>query len=136
MDILLLNFDRSELNWGILEKKGNRDLYIFDNEYSFTIGSCYISCRKQKEYECIKINRDYDELVEFLKIASQEELDLLRNMYDTLTPAYIESVIESVEKYIGREIDCKKTILHVYKLHYGELKGLIKQPTYKMNYIQ
>ena len=130
-DILLLNFDRTELNWGILDKNGRPELYIFDNECAFTIGSCYISCRESKPYEQIKINNDLVEIPAFLEMATPEEIELLRSMYDRFTPQYISVAIDEVEKKIGREVTRKDTLLQVYKRHYIELGELIKQPTLK-----
>ncbi len=128
LDMLLLNFDRTELNWGILKKNGNVDLYIFDNECAFSIGSCYISCRKKKLYENININNDIWELEAFIETADQEYKDMLRKMYKQLTPEYIEGIIGEVEKDIGREVRNKDVLLYVYKMHYEELGALIKQP--------
>ena len=136
LDLLLMNFDRSELNWGILNKDTIPEIYIFDNELALSMSSCYISCREHKPYEQININNDEDEIKEFLEVASQEYKDMLRSMYDLVTPAYLESIIEETEKELGREIDGREDLMKDFKAHFERIGKLIKQPRLSLNYIQ
>ena len=136
LDILLMNFDRSELNWGILNSDTIPEIYVFDNEFSFEISSCYISCREHKKYEQINFNNDEDEIKEFLEVADQEYKDMLRSMYGEVTPAYLESIIQEIEKELGREIEGKEDLMRTFKAHYEKIGKLINQPRLGLNYIQ
>ena len=61
---------------------------------------------------------------------------MLRSMYDLVTPAYLESIIEETEKELGREIDGREDLIKDFKAHFERIGKLIKQPRLSLNYIQ
>lgn len=127
MDLLLMNFDRTDLNWGFYIKDNNVRIAIIDSELAFSISSSYISCEERKNpFGLISINDDNIEILKFLSVSSKEFVDLFARMYRLLTPEYIENVFLGVEKDIGRSIVAKDICLRIYNEHYQEIGEVIK----------
>jgi len=126
MDILLMNYDRTDLNWGFYYKDGTIKIAIIDSEMAFTVGNTYISCVNEiGSRDFVSINDDQDEIINFLNISSQEYIDLFKEMFSFLTPQYVQSVFEEVEQEIGRDIRDKELYTRIYNNHYNKIKSLL-----------
>ncbi len=126
MDILLMNYDRTDLNWGFYYKDETISVAIIDSEMAFSISSSYMSCANDlgiQEY--VRINDSKKEIINFLNVSSQEYVDMFKEMFLLLTPQYVQQIFEEVEEEIGRDIRDKELYLSIYREHYMSIKDLL-----------
>jgi hypothetical protein len=126
MDILLMNYDRTDLNWGLYYKNGTLRIAIIDSEMAFSIASSYMSCVNEVgPFDYVRINDDESEIVNFLNVSSQEYVDMFKEIFSLLTPEYVQKVFEEVEQEIGRNIRGKELYTRIYNDHYQNIKNLL-----------
>lgn len=115
-DLLFCNYDRREDNWGIISKNNTPIIVMFDNEYLFStvdFTSLFI------EKNAITESRLYFEFRAFLNESSSEFLDLFTYYYDFITPEFLNSILNEVNKECG--LIKKDTILSRYQKRRQEL---------------
>lgn len=126
-DVLLINYDREALNWGIiLGKDGIRLAPLFDNEAILTGSKLAISMGMDSENNDILFT---DLLEKFFAKSDLTLKDIFLNMYDKLTPAILNSIFEKVEKDRNITIDenYRAVALTNYVKHRNSLETIVEQ---------
>ena len=99
-DLLILNIDRHIGNWGIVASEEGLNIYIFDNSLSF-ISGCppklvfNDESRHSKSSDLKGYHHYYptlNELKYFIENAPLEYIDILKELYEELTPEIVEKV--------------------------------------------
>ncbi len=110
MDILLLNSDRGCYNWGILLDKS--EVCIFDNseilKIDYNIIHSFLDnididdktehCYNHYTYEDDVISVMLSDVQNFLGISSYEVIEIFKDILDKVSPEYLKSVMEFLEK--------------------------------------
>ena len=137
-DILILNVDRTNSNWGfICDGKKIIDMAILDNENSFTMvksvdfdAKLYPDDKLQSDsvvsVKDAKMQANLENLEYFLEISSIEYINLFREMFAKLTPQVVEDIFADVEKEYGIN-PLKNFLLDIYARNYEAIKSILKQ---------
>ena len=140
-DIFSVNGDRNHNNWGIVNKDDNfPEVYILDNEFSFD-REYSVLLSSEVEFPISKhggieefnpnsnedsvLRFNHEDLTYFLKTASSEFIDLLVDMYNTLTPELLEDVIEEVKEINQLPLTHLYYIKDLYRKNYNAIGELI-----------
>ena len=144
-DILTLNDDRQEANFGINFVNGVPiDVYILDNELALSpIMPTYLKADFFDKPNYDEINEKFlteyndDEIIDnviaynlqelevFLNVSSQEFIDLFIEMYDTLTPDLLISIYDELEKKYNTTFENKQANIDLYTLNYEMIGKLL-----------
>ena len=66
MDIFLMNYDRTDLNWGLYYKDHTLRIAIIDSEMAFTIASSYMSCVNEiGPFDYVRVKDDESEIIKY-----------------------------------------------------------------------
>ena len=106
MDLMILNIDRSNSNWGFLSKDNNTSIYLLDNELSFIH---YVSM-----FTTLNNNIRRNSMLEVENIFntfSDKDMELFYEMYSLLDYDMLIRLIEETEKDIKRELMYKENYL-------------------------
>lgn len=126
LDYLLMQPDRHEKNWEIIEL--HNDAYLtplFDNELSFYYYN-YIPDLKIDINDKINYN---SQLEKFLSFSSQNFKDKFVNLYNILTPEYLENTIKELEikENFTFPVLYKKDILNNYSKQYNDITNILNE---------
>ena len=117
MDLMILNIDRRNDNWGFLIKNNKPFIYILDNDLSFIYTNSVMTS--------LKDNTNKGSLLEVKNIYenfSFEYIDMFNNMCDLLDTNKLQELIKETESDIGKELPYKEDYLRRFDL----LKWMIK----------
>ena len=119
MDLLILNIDRSNNNWGFLINDDNVDMYILDNDLSFIYSNSV--------FTTLDNNVGTDSLLEIKNVFdtfSKEDLELFDEMFNILDNDKLIELIKETEEDIKQELPFKKDYIKRYDLHRWDIQRL------------
>ena len=137
-DILILNADRVNSNWGFIVNDDKiENVYIFDNELSFNYESPVMLTAKGNnnfKYTMLdnwntlfKSTQENIKELEFFLSNHGEYMDTFLSMYEKLTPQVVRDVYESIIKEVGNHKVLNNTnFLLVYTKSYRAIGKLLK----------
>ena len=106
MDLMILNIDRSNSNWGFLNKDTDTSIYLLDNDLSFI--------HHQSMFTTLDNNIHRDSILEIDNIFnsfSDRDIKLFYEMYSILDNDTLMKLIEETEKDIRQELGYKENYL-------------------------
>ena len=115
-DILMMNSDRSNGNYGIKTNGRKNNLYILDNEFSFSLLN-----------EVLLNYKIRDNAKEDLKIFLENNpnyKDIFFEMYKKLSPTFLKRVFESVESEYNHRLSKKNILIKKYEQNYEKIGNL------------
>lgn len=129
MDLLTLNIDRRNDNWGILIKDNKPSIYLLDNDLCFIHNDSVMTS--------LKDNANRDSLLEIENIYDNfpfEYINMFDNMYALLDNQKLQELIIETEDDIGKELPYKEDYLkrfdllryHTKKIKQRDKKRLIR----------
>lgn len=129
LNILILQNDAEPQNYEIEESENEINLMPFiDGEL------CFMHSEFFESYSSLAINfndidNNYDHLREFLKISSQEYIDLFLEKFDLLTLEQFNIIFKNIEKRIKVEIptNIKKRIILSYKINRKKIDDILEE---------
>ena len=119
MDLLILNIDRSNNNWGFLINDDNVDIYILDNDLSFIYNNSV--------FTTLDNNVGTDSLLEIKNIFDtfpKDDIKLFDEMFNALDNDKLKELIKETEKDIKQELPFKKDYIKRYDLHRWDIQRL------------
>lgn len=119
MDLLILNIDRSNNNWGFLINDDNVDMYILDNDLSFIYNNSV--------FTTLDNNVGADSLLEIKNVFdtfSKDDVKLFDEMFNALDNDKLKELIKETEKDIKQELPFKANYLKRYDLHRWRIRRI------------
>ena len=118
-DILTMNSDRSNGNYGIRVTRSKNELFILDNEYALELLSEVL----------INYNTHEDTKKDLKKFLHDKPdyVSLFINMYETLKPKVIKDTFEEVESECCHRIFNKDLLLKKYIINYDAIGTILLQ---------
>ncbi len=136
MDIILMNPDRNNENWGIITTNNIPRICILDNELSFSLPAISLSSKRKEPYyirkyfEDVSFSEDaYSDIKYFLENYSYHSIATFKVLLGMLTPEYIISLFDYVEKEYEVRIKDRDLFIKKYKEHYHRLQEILKEQT-------
>ncbi len=124
MDLLILNIDRSNTNYGFLTTNGKTSLYILDNELSFLDTKSYMTSLDNNP-----IGNSLLEIENILNNFPTNYIDLFQEMVDKLDIETLANLFKETESIIKQELPHKNNYLKRYDL----LRWRIKEKKLVLN---
>ncbi len=140
-DLLFLNGDRESDNWGIVSEKGNAELYILDNEFSFDdFYPPQLTAHPEDDYYSHKggfyamygdesntcsSELYLEELEYFLNGTGKEYTEVFMDMYNKLTPEFVYEKILEIEENNNKKMPHLHSRLNIYEGYYKEISKLL-----------
>lgn len=119
-DYLFMNSDRNFANFGLL----NGEFVILDNGEIF---DNEIPPRISSNCELDVASDIYQDIAYYLESSDDAFIKSFIEVYDKVTPEYLESVLDSVEDKWHINLPTKKKIITMYKWHYINIEEIIKK---------
>jgi hypothetical protein len=110
MDLMILNIDRNNDNYGFLTKDGKTTLYVLDHGCCFIDNSCLLTCIPDKPD-----NSSLLEIDNIFRSFDNEHIDMFINMYKSLDVETFKELISQTEKIIKKELPYKKYYISRYE---------------------
>ena len=112
MDLLLLNYDRNNNNWGFLDKDGHVQIYLLDNDNCFSADKSIMTSldRNPRRDSFLEIDNIIDTF-------PAEEVELFNTMFNMLDENAFTSAVEKTEEIIGQELPYKDYYLDLFRTH-------------------
>ena len=125
-DILTLNPDRTNKNYGTLNAKHYKELVILDNSACLyeKIPAQIKACGKKKriEYDVSATYQNIEDLDYFLNNYKKKYTDIFFQVYNTLTPDVFVSVVSEIKEI---PIEAKREMIRLYKCNYEQITNYI-----------
>lgn len=132
LDILFINYDRNNDNWGVIANK-DPQIGILDNDLSFMLPRTIISSRQNESYfkrsklEQGRFNVDsIKDLEYFLNNYDFIYVDLFYKIYELLTPEAVEEIIYRIEQEKDVIVEAKEVYLERYTDNYKKIGKLLE----------
>ena len=122
MDLIVLNIDRNNDNYGFLIKDNKTDLYILDHDCCFTDTSCLLTSIDNKPNKSSILEIDY-----ILQNFDTKYKKMFLNMYNQLDINKLKELINKTEQLIKTELPNKNQ----YLIRYNSLRETTKALTKK-----
>lgn len=125
-DLLFLNGDRHNRNWGLININGEYRVLIFDNENIFSLLFLPYICFNLDNFS--NPNKNYtsricDDLSAFLKKCPKEYLEELYKIIDKSEPSNVSAIINSIETINNTKLNPR--FLPTYTTHYNKIKDVV-----------
>ena len=128
MDLLVLNVDRSNDNWGfLLTPDGVINICVLDNDLSF-IHETSVMTSLSDNYYC----RSFEEIRNIFETFPEEYINMFIEMYDLLDLKKLEEIIKLVEEKIGMKLPYKNNYYGRYYTLREKIKGLIEEKKHNL----
>ncbi len=127
MDILVLNIDRSNDNWGFLITPNNVDVYALDNDLSF-IHEMSVMTALPNNDTC----NSFLEVCNILETFPDEYVKMFIEMYELLDSQKLEELIKGIESKIGKELPHKNNYLNRFCILREKINGLIEEKKHSL----
>ena len=136
MDIILMNHDRNNENWGIIVIDNIPRICILDNELSFNMPITSISSKRKKPDYIRKYLSDdslfedtYTDINYFLENYNITGVATFKILLRILTPEFINELFDLVEQEYKVKIEGREILLEQYMEHYTKLQELLNNIT-------
>ena len=126
-DILFLNYDRDNRNWGFIKENNKYRLIIFDNQGIFSIfAPPFINYNPElfKNNKGFFISFIYQDFEQFLDYCPDEYLGEIEKIINSVSYENINLLFLNLEKEL--DIKINPTFLMIYKDHYKRINDIIK----------
>ena len=126
IDLLTLNIDRNNDNWGFYTKDNITNIYLLDNDLCFIHYNSLMTT--------LDDNTSRDSILEIeniYKTFPEEYISLFNKMYDTLTIEMLNKIIKMVEIDINKELPHKNNYLTRYEFLRSKIEEIKNIQIYK-----
>lgn len=106
MDLMILNIDRSNSNWGFFISDKDVNIYLLDNDLSFIYYSSYFTSLDSNTYKDSKLEID-----NIFNSFSDKDIELFYDMYSLLDYDMLVKLIRETEIDINKELLYKDNYL-------------------------
>lgn len=131
-DNIIMNYDRTEGNWGVIEEGGIPHIYIFDNEcllnkYGIALSSSYDVLEAIFTAKKDEIDEQLLNLFHFLEASDLEYLNLLEEMLRKITPEKFLEILNAIEEEYQDKFYTKDNLVAIYTDNYNKIMALIEK---------
>lgn len=139
-DILFINSDRDNRNFGLVRIGNETRLYAYDNEFIFDDNDKVSLSAKYEKYDEVKnphvwkvenyeehiLKENMLELEYFLNESEDKYSEILRNMLRAITPEVFLNILQEVELEVSGVINNKEIWYDLYSKNYYMIKELLE----------
>lgn len=139
-DILFINSDRDNRNFGLVRINDETRLYAYDNEFIFDDNDNVSLSAKHENYDELKEYHEWNvnsyeehilkenmlELEYFLSESEDKYSAILENMLSMITPEVFLNILQEVELEVSGVINDKEMWYKLYSKNYNMIKELLE----------
>ena len=121
MDLLTLNIDRNNENWGFITNNGHTELCLLDNDLAFIYeNSLMTSCENPKRESFLEVKNIIDTF-------PSGYISLFQEMYDLLDCDTLEFLMRETEDALGKELPHKNNYMRRFELFQWKINTYLKR---------
>lgn len=139
-DILFVNSDRDNRNFGLVRIDNETRIYAYDNEFIFDDNDKISLSAKHEKYDELRKPYEWNvdsyeehilkenmlELEYFLSESEDKYSETLENMLNTITPEVFLNILQEVELEVSGVINNKDLWYDLYSKNYNMIKELLE----------